>query len=55
MSYSEKEAFVENASKHLQVPPLGAAGGSWPLIAPNVQTFQPEDAGWLSWERLPYS
>lgn len=55
VSYSEKEALAENASEHLQVPPLGAAGRSWPLIAPNMQTFQLEDAGWLLWERLPYS
>lgn len=58
-SYNENEVLTE---KYLRTPTgsspscAGLQGGSCALsLQQSEQTFQPEDAGWLSWERLCYS
>lgn len=52
----KRRYVLTNTPVHPQVPPprsAGLRGGSSAALSlkQSEQTFQPEDAGWLSWER----
>ena len=59
-TYNEKEVLTEKyllyAHRFLPLVCWAVGGSSCVLLLQqSEQTFQPEDAGWLSWERLRYS
>lgn len=53
---TKKRYLLRNTSVRLQVPPVGALGCRGCSCALSLQqseqTFQLQNAGWLSWERL---